>query len=68
MTKKRAGVDTDVWAVMDHKGEMLGGDYRVPVFWTKGKAREHQRELPGSYVVRVRIVQDPPLSERPADV
>ena len=58
-TRKRLGVDTDVWALVAADGCLLGGAVTLPVYWTKDMARKALTEALGCQVVRVRIVLEP---------
>jgi hypothetical protein len=52
----RAGIDTDIWALIAPNGDVRGGDYKPRVFWTKRTAELERRKFPECEVVRARIV------------
>jgi hypothetical protein len=52
---KRLGIDTDVWALINRRGDVRGGDYKPHIYWTKKMAKEASAKFPECDVVKVRV-------------
>ncbi len=57
---KRLGIDTDVWALIDPRGNVRGGDYRPRVYWTKATAKRERLNFPECVIVKARILPEEP--------
>jgi len=47
----------NVWALVDPRGKVRGGDYKCAIYWTRAMAKLEQQDFPECQVVRVVVKQ-----------
>jgi len=41
------------WALVDERGKIMGGDYRLAIYWTKSVAKDVLKKHPDCRLVKV---------------